>query len=50
MGCNLHSTDDNGDTALHYASYLENKEIMNWLIKKGIDKDAKNNDGDTPYD
>ena len=31
-GCDIKSTDAEGDTALHYAVNLDNKELENWLI------------------
>lgn len=37
-----------GWTALHYACYQGNKEIVNKLIEKATDVNRKNNDGFTP--
>jgi ankyrin repeat protein len=50
LGCDINSIDDNGDTLLHYAVNLENKEFENWLINDmNFDKEVKNNDGETAY-
>ena len=31
-GCDIKSTDAEGDTALHYAVNLDNKELETWLV------------------
>lgn len=51
-GCDIKSTDAEGDTALHYAVNLDNKELEKWLIETvGEDfKEIKNKKGLTPYD
>ena len=51
LGCDVNSIDGQGDSCLHYACYLENKEIEKWLVDvKAISKDVKNKEGLTPYD
>jgi len=40
----------NGKTALHYAVQFDNKKIVEFLIKQGIDKDKKDVNNDTAYD
>ena len=49
-GCDLNSKDSQGDSALHYASYLDNKITEDWLISKGIPKTIRNDAGLSPYD
>ena len=45
-GCDPNCTDDNGDTLLHYAVNLDNKEMENWLLNDiGMSKDVKNKEG-----
>ena len=39
--------DDDGWTALHIASWSDNKYVVE-LLKNGADKNAQNNDGTTP--
>ena len=50
LGCDVNSRDSQGESALHYACYLDNKDIEKWLIEQGIPKDVKNDEGLTPYD
>lgn len=40
----------NGDSLLHLAIYTKNKDICEWLIKNGLDKNMKNHEGKTPLD
>jgi hypothetical protein len=35
---------------LHYACNLENHEVEEWLLSKGIHKSVMNKKGMTPYD
>ncbi|MDP6083034.1 MAG: ankyrin repeat domain-containing protein, partial [Verrucomicrobiota bacterium] len=39
-----------GQTPLHGAAYWGSKEIVQLLIAKGVDVNAKTNDGETPLD
>ena len=51
LGCDLNSADSNGDTLLHQAVALEDTDLEKWLVEtKGMSKEIKNNDGETPYD
>ena len=43
----VNSTDEEGNTALMYASYNGNREIVELLIENGADIDHENNDGNT---
>ncbi|MCW7466648.1 ankyrin repeat domain-containing protein [Leptospira levettii] len=47
---NLNETTNQGDTVLHWASANQNKEIVEYLLKRGTDKNIKNNQGLTAYD
>ena len=51
-GCDIKSTDAEGDTALHYAVNLDNKELEKWLLKTVGEKfkEVKNKKGLTAYD
>lgn len=51
-GCDIESTDAEGDTALHYAVNLDNKELETWLVQTVGEKfkEVKNKKGLTPYD
>ena len=49
-GCNVNSRDDQGDSLLHYAVNMDNKELESWLLNEvGLSKDVKNKEGLTPY-
>jgi len=37
-------------TPLHHAAYLGQLEAVKWLVEKGADKNARNNDESTPLD
>lgn len=43
-------TDVRGNTLLHYAARLADKETLECLLDLGLDKNAKNVSGETPYD
>lgn len=43
-------TDIRGNTILHYAARLADEKTVNRLLSLGLDKDAKNVSGETPYD
>ncbi|MCW7504210.1 ankyrin repeat domain-containing protein [Leptospira paudalimensis] len=47
---NLNEKTNHGDTALHWAAANQNKEIVEYLLKKGTDKNIKNNQGLTAFD
>ncbi|MCW7492294.1 ankyrin repeat domain-containing protein [Leptospira sp. 2 VSF19] len=47
---NLNETTNQGDTILHWAAANKNKPIVDYLLKRGISKDIKNNQGLTAYD
>ena len=50
LGCDPYGVDDNGDTLLHYAVNLENKELEDFLLTEyNFDKGIKNNDDMTAY-
>jgi hypothetical protein len=50
-GCKIDSTDDCGDSILHYALNLEDEKLETWLVDEmKFSKDIKNKDGLTPYD
>lgn len=45
----INVTDDEGDTPLHLAAWVDNKEVVKVLMDRGYpDKLAKNNEGHTP--
>ncbi|KAF2790590.1 ankyrin, partial [Melanomma pulvis-pyrius CBS 109.77] len=44
----LHVSDRLGNGLLHYASFFDHADIARNLIKAGWDKDAQNDNGDTP--
>ncbi len=43
-------TDMRGNTLLHYAARLADQETLERLLDLGLDKNAKNVSGETPYD
>lgn len=51
-GCDIESTDAEGDTALHYAVNLDNEELQQWLIEKVGEefKEVRNSSGLRAYD
>ncbi len=51
-GCDIRSVDSEGDTALHYAVNLEDKELEKWLIDElGEEfKEVKNKSGLRAHD
>lgn len=50
LGCSPYTVDDNGDTLLHYAVNLENKELEIMLLNEyKLSKEIENNDGQTAY-
>jgi uncharacterized protein YbjQ (UPF0145 family) len=42
--------EEHQSTPLHYAAYYGQVETVKWLVEKGADKNARNNDGNTPLD
>jgi ankyrin repeat protein len=47
---NLNFADSQGNTAIHYAAHRGNAEMVGGLLKGNITRDAKNQEGKTPYD
>mgnify|MGYP002652465930 CR=1 FL=1 len=50
LGANVHSTDQNGNTALHYAILARNTVCVNLLLDAGATTIMKNSAGDSPLD
>eukprot|EP01130_Rhizamoeba_saxonica_P005995 TRINITY_DN2373_c2_g1_i2.p1 TRINITY_DN2373_c2_g1~~TRINITY_DN2373_c2_g1_i2.p1 ORF type:complete len:755 (-),score=143.98 TRINITY_DN2373_c2_g1_i2:982-3060(-) len=48
QGCNLDTTDELGNTALHYSCNNDNHQITKLLILNGVDVNVCNNEGNTP--
>lgn len=44
------SINNYGDTALHYCAYLGYSDMVEWLLQRGANRAAKNQDGFTPLD
>ena len=44
------SQDMAGDTILHYAARIANEDTVRRLVNMGLDKNARNILGETPYD
>ena len=42
--------EEHQSTPLHHAAYYGQVETVKWLVEKGADKNARNNDGNTPLD
>ena len=42
--------EEHESTPLHHAAYYGQVETVKWLVEKGADKNARNNDGNTPLD
>ena len=40
--------DHRGRTLLHYAAPTGNPEVVEWIMKKGVDANVRDNDGNTP--
>jgi ankyrin repeat protein len=49
LGVPLHKANIYGWTSLHSAAYYGAQAVVEWLIKKGSDKNARTIDGKTPY-
>ncbi|MCW7472503.1 hypothetical protein CH354_09270 [Leptospira levettii] len=47
---NLNETTNQGDTILHWAAFNRNKQIVEYLLQRGINKEIKNKQGQTAYD
>ena len=47
-GVDVNARDENGKTALLWASYYGDIEVLKYLIKKGADIEAKDDKGNTP--
>jgi ankyrin repeat protein len=46
---NINAKDNQGNTALHWAAYSQEKSIFDLLIKQGADATIKNKNGDNPH-
>ena len=46
-GIDINSKDDKGNTALHWAVYMNSKQFLDFLIYYNIDANLKDNDGET---
>ena len=42
--------EEHESTPLHHAAYYGQVETVKWLVEKGAEKNARNNDGNTPLD
>ena len=42
--------EEHQSTPLHHAAYYGQVETVKWLVEKGAEKNARNNDGNTPLD
>ena len=49
-GCEVNSQDVRGDTALHYACYMENTDLVKSLLKHGADPHIKNKENSSALD
>ncbi len=47
-GANIEARDNNGHTALLWASFQGHTDVVRQLLDKGTNVDARNNDGYTP--
>ncbi|TGK83859.1 hypothetical protein EHQ31_03900 [Leptospira montravelensis] len=47
---NFNETTNQGDSLLHWAAENKNKQMVEYLLQKGIKKDIKNKNGLTAYD
>ncbi|MCW7462498.1 ankyrin repeat domain-containing protein [Leptospira limi] len=47
---NFNETTNQGDSLLHWAAENKNKQMVEYLLQKGVRKDIKNNNGLTAYD
>jgi len=49
-GANIHATDNDGSTPLHFAAEYGNLEVVKLLLKRGADKNLKDKYGNTPLE
>ena len=49
-GMNINSQDNKGNTALHWAVYMDKKQAVNYLMYYNIDINIRDNDNDTALD
>ena len=47
---NINSQDNKGNTALHWAVYMDKKQAVNYLMYYNIDINIRDNDNDTALD
>jgi ankyrin repeat protein len=48
VGADINTTDDDGETPLHWACYNSHVAVVNELLSRGPNIEAKNNSGNTP--
>ncbi|KAI0537483.1 hypothetical protein GGR58DRAFT_471699 [Xylaria digitata] len=49
-GASVGAVDGNGNTTLHYATVLKNKQVIILVLEHGLQLSQKNNNGETPLD
>ena len=49
-GLDINSKDNKGNTALHWAVYMNSKQVVDYLVYYNIDTNLRDNDGDTAFD
>jgi ankyrin repeat protein len=49
-GFDINSKDNKGNTALHWAVYMDSRQSIDFLVYYGIDMKIKNENGETPLD
>jgi ankyrin repeat protein len=49
-GCIIDSIDSNGDSALHFSTRFNKKNVETILLSNGADRTIKNLNNQTPYD
>ena len=50
LGIDVNAVDNRGYTALHGAAYLGDNDMVNYLVSKGANVDARSKAGDSPAD
>ena len=49
LGLDIHITDDQGQTALHWATRLKDSNLVRMLMRAGLDPTARDKQDNTPY-